>query len=77
MTALVQEIENKAQHLSSEERELLAEHLLATTDDASFTPIDEVWFAEAERRYSEWKAGRSRLVPVQQAMTDIRKELGG
>ncbi|MFZ2448146.1 MAG: addiction module protein [Syntrophobacteraceae bacterium] len=75
MTKLVREIEKKAGRLSAEERELLAERLLATVSGAPQTDVDEVWVEEAERRYSEWKAGRTKVVAAEQALTAIREEL--
>ena len=75
MTGLLREIEKKAGQLSAEERELLAERLLATVNEASLTEVDKMWIEEAERRYSAWKAGHSQGVAAEQALSDIRKEL--
>jgi len=39
------------------------------------TRVDEVWVAEAERRYRAWKRGRRRAVPAAKAIAAIREEL--
>jgi len=75
MTELAREIEKKANQLSVEERELLAERLLATVSGAPLTEVDEIWVEEAERRYSAWKAGRTKAIAAERALTDIREEL--
>jgi len=75
MTALMREIEKQARLLSAEERELLAERLLATASDAPLTDLDMIWLEEAEKRYSLWKAGRTKGVAAEDAFADIRKEL--
>lgn len=75
MTGLMREIEKKASQLSAEERELLAERLLATLPEASLTGVDGMWIEEAEKRYSAWKAGRSKVIAAEQALADVRKEL--
>ncbi|MBI4027277.1 MAG: addiction module protein [Verrucomicrobia bacterium] len=75
MTTLFQEIEQKAGQLSPEEREMLAERLLARADDIRLTDIDDAWIAEAERRYAAWKAGSTVAIPADQALKDIRDEI--
>jgi putative addiction module component (TIGR02574 family) len=75
MTELVREIEEKANQLSVEERELLAERLLATVSGAPLTEVDEIWVAEAERRYSAWKEGQTKAIAAERALADIRGEL--
>ncbi len=75
MTALMKEIEKQAILLSVEERELLAERLLATASGAPLTDLDIIWLEEAERRYSLWKAGRTEGVAAKDALADIRREL--
>jgi hypothetical protein len=75
MTELIREIEKKAKQLSVEERELLAERLLATVSDAPLTEIEEIWVEQAERRYSAWKAGRTKAIEAERALADIRGEL--
>ncbi len=75
MTALMREIEKQARLLSVEERELLAERLLATASGTALTDLDIIWLEEAERRYSLWKAERTKGVAAEDALADIRREL--
>jgi len=73
MTVLMQEIETKASRLSAEERELLAERLIASIDKVQLSPIDEAWIEEVERRYSSWKAGHTVAIPAEQALAKSRE----
>lgn len=75
MTPLMREIEKQARLLSIEERELLAERLMATASGAPLTDLDVVWLEEAERRYSLWKAGQTKGVAAEDAVADIRRDL--
>ena len=75
MTALLREIEKQAEMLSVEERELLAERLLATVSEAPLTDLDMAWLEESERRYLLWKAGRTKTIAAEQALEEIRREL--
>jgi hypothetical protein len=75
MTALMREIEKQAKLLSAEERELLAERLLATVGGAPLTDLDIIWLEEAESRYSLWKEGRIKGIAAEDALADIRREL--
>ena len=72
---LMQEIEQKANLLSMEERELLAERLLSAVKGAPLSDIDEAWVEEAERRYAAWRSGRTEPVESRQALMELREEL--
>jgi hypothetical protein len=72
---LMQEIEQKANLLSVEERELLAERLLSAVSGAPLSAIDEAWVEEADRRYDAWRSGRIEAVESKQALMEVREEL--
>ena len=75
MTALLEKIEREAKGLSREDRERLASDLIAGLETASLSEIDQAWIDEAERRYDDWKAGRTKAVPVEQAIAEMRGKL--
>lgn len=75
MTERMREIEKQAKSLSAEERELLAERLLASVRGAPLSEIDLAWLEEAERRHLLWKEGRTEAIAAEQAFEDIRGEL--
>lgn len=58
MSALLEKIKHDALKLSGQERAFLADRLLSSLDDDVQTDIDEVWIAEAENRYKEYKEGK-------------------
>jgi len=76
MTALLEKIERAAKELSREERERLASDLMAGLEIALPSEIDQAWIDEAERRYDDWKAGRTQAVPAEQAISEMRGKLG-
>jgi hypothetical protein len=49
--------------------------LIAETESAPLTAVDEAWIAEAEARYDAWKSGRTQAVDAKEARGDVRKEL--
>jgi putative addiction module component (TIGR02574 family) len=75
MSALMERIERQAGKLSGEERERLAQRLLASLDSEPLTDVDEAWVREAERRYRNWKKGNVAALPARRVLSDIRKEL--
>jgi len=40
------------------------------------TAIDQKWVEEAERRYNNFKAGKTRGIPGDQVFSQIRRDLG-
>ena len=69
-------IEEKALQLSKKERGLLAEKLLRSIDDNSLTEIDELWIKEAEKRYNDYLAGKTKGIQGDKIFSDIKQELG-
>ena len=75
MTSSVSAIEKQARKLSAQERERLAERLLAQIEGEGLTAVDEAWVSEAERRFSAWKRKKTKALPAQKAIDEIRKSL--
>jgi putative addiction module component (TIGR02574 family) len=59
-------LEAEALKLPSEERALLADHLLASLGAAG--EAEQAWVAEVEHRLAEVEAGHIELVPIEQAI---------
>jgi len=76
MATLLEEIQALALRLPPEDREMLAGALLHSLDRAPLSEVDEAWIAEAERRYDEWRDGKSEPVAGEQFFSDLRSELG-
>jgi putative addiction module component (TIGR02574 family) len=70
------EIERQALELSSIEREALAAHLLLSLDQVPLRQIEEAWVTEADRRYQDFKAGKTQGIPGDKIFSNIRQELG-
>jgi putative addiction module component (TIGR02574 family) len=75
MTTLALAIEKQARKLPAAERERLAGRLLAQMEEERLTAVDEAWVAEAERRFSAWKRKKTRALPADKVIADIRKDL--
>jgi putative addiction module component (TIGR02574 family) len=73
MSPRLSHLETEALQLPSEERALLADHLLASLHpDAS---VDDAWGTEVERRLQAIDAGDETLVPVSGALERVRRML--
>jgi putative addiction module component (TIGR02574 family) len=70
------ELEQQLLLLPAEEREALAVRLLDSLDGNSSSPLDPEWVAEIERRYAEYRAGRTRGIPADQVFRRIRERHG-
>lgn len=73
MSPTLSRLESEALKLSSEERALLADHLLASLHADS--SIDEAWDAEVERRVQAIDRGDESLVPLSEALERVRRTL--
>jgi putative addiction module component (TIGR02574 family) len=76
MTPLLEQIEQQAKNLSREERERLIADLMAGLEGEPLTEIEQAWIDEAERRYDDLVSGRVKGIPAQEAISNIRRELG-
>ena len=75
MARTLNDVERDAMQLSSQERALLVERLLATLDPIEDVAAEELWLQEAETRYQEYRAGGSASIPAEQVFEDADKRL--
>ena len=66
-------LESEALKLTPSERAALAERLLASLEEDS--EIEEAWAAEIERRIAEVESGAVQVVPIAEALAQIRAKL--
>jgi putative addiction module component (TIGR02574 family) len=75
MSSLLKKIEHEALRLSVQERAFLADRLLSSLGEDTFTDIDAAWIAEAERRYQEYKEGKRPGVAAQEVFSEADRML--
>lgn len=66
-------VEEEALKLTSGERAALAQRLLASLDEDS--EIDDAWAAEVERRIAEVENGTAQVIPIEEALSQVRAAL--
>jgi len=66
------EVMSAAMTLSPDEREMLAEQLMASLPDEDQETIDRLWAEEAERRYKEIEDGVVKAIPGEEVMNRLR-----
>lgn len=76
MSPRLKAIEQEASRLTAEEKELLAERLIQSLDNAPLTEIEEAWVKEAERRFAAYRRGKRKPIPAARAFKLMRKGLG-
>ncbi len=64
MRKTLDEIEKEVMSLSTQDRAILAEHLLASLDQREDVDTEELWLMEAERRYQDYRAGKITARPA-------------
>jgi putative addiction module component (TIGR02574 family) len=67
------EILKDAMSLDARDRARLAEKLLESLDTLSQEEADRLWADEAERRLSEYRAGRMRAVPADEVVRKAQR----
>ncbi len=70
------DVEKQALLLPPEAREMLAARLLHGLSHAPLNDIDEAWIQEAERRYQNFRLGRTRGISGDHVFDEIRQEMG-
>lgn len=75
MPMKVKEIEEEALRLSSHERALLVEHLIGSLEPDDDPDAERAWIEEAERRYQDYKAGKTKTIPAEQVFKNARAKL--
>ena len=73
MTALVDELSQRARALSPEDRARLADELLASLDEDSSPDTEQAWEQEIGRRVEEIRSGRAKLIPADQVFAETAR----
>ena len=76
MSMTIEQIALEALRLPSEERALLADHLVESLDGVEGTRIDDLWASEAKRRRDEVRTGSVKTIPGDEALARVRRSLG-
>jgi len=71
MSRDVKDIAAEALQLPLEARAELASQLLESLDDLSEKEVEQLWAAEAERRYADYKAGRIEAIPAEEVFARL------
>lgn len=72
MARKTKDIASEALDLPITARAELAKQLLDSLDNISEEENDKLWAQEAERRYSEYKAGNIKAVPAEEVFARLR-----
>jgi putative addiction module component (TIGR02574 family) len=73
MNTDIDTLEAEALKLTPTERAALAQRLLASLDEDA--KIDEAWAVEVERRIAEIENGSVQLIPIEEALAQVRAAL--
>jgi putative addiction module component (TIGR02574 family) len=71
----LKEITEEALRLPADERVVLAESLLLTIEEKHDLLVDESIIAELERRLQDFREGKVKGIPAEQAFRQIREKL--
>jgi len=75
MSSNLDQLTADAMKLSLRERVQLAQRLVSTLDDEVESGVEELWFAEAERRLEEIRSGKVEGVDADDAFRSAREAL--
>lgn len=70
MSMPVDELEEEALQLPKQERAKLAQHLIESLDSDVEPDVEQAWLEEVERRYQEYKSGKTTPIPVAEVFED-------
>ncbi len=75
MTALLAEIETKAQKLNIKEQKQLQTFLFNNLRNSKLTEIDQEWIEVSEKRYNDIILGKTNTLSKNQFMKEVRASL--
>ncbi|TYT73210.1 addiction module protein [Desulfobotulus mexicanus] len=73
MTESAEKIYEQALNLPIDDRLLLIDKLLISTNLSARSDIDQAWSEEVERRSQELKRGEAKLIPGEEVFEKIKK----
>ena len=76
MSELLTELSEKAQALTANEREQLAEDLLMTLQSEVDPDVESEWDQEIQRRLTEVENGTAKLVSAEEVFAEARRIVG-
>lgn len=77
MNTHFEQVVDAAMKLPLRDRVRLAQQLVSTLDEETEAGIEELWFAEAERRLDELRSGKVQGVSAEVVFQNARKALEG
>lgn len=69
----LEQLEKEVEKLSQEERIELAERIMVSVQ--MDPEIEAAWIAEAERRWQDLRAGKTKSIPAEDAIKAVRERL--
>jgi putative addiction module component (TIGR02574 family) len=75
MSTLLDDLERQARALTPQEKATLARILIAELDPALDVEIEQLWIAEAQRRYRAFLNGELKALPGDEVMAKARSRL--
>jgi len=75
MSALFDQMEKQIRMLSPREKATLARILIEELDPSLDAEVEQLWIAEAERRYDDFQKGKVEALPGDEVMARARNRL--
>jgi hypothetical protein len=75
MSALFDELEKQARTLTASEKATLARILIEELDPSLDADVEQLWVAEAQRRYEAFRKGELVALPGDEVMVRARRRL--
>jgi putative addiction module component (TIGR02574 family) len=75
MSALFDELQKQARMLTPQEKATLARILIEELDPAADSQVEQLWIAEAQRRYDAYLQGELESLPGDDVMSRARTRL--
>jgi putative addiction module component (TIGR02574 family) len=75
MSTLLDDIQRQARALTPREKATLARILIEELDPSRDAEVDQLWIAEAQRRYEAFRDGELEALPGDEVMSKARSRL--
>ena len=73
MSALLEELSNRAKELAIEERAQLAQELLESVEQEADPEVEAAWESEIASRIAKYERGEAKLIPAEEVFAAARR----
>ena len=74
MATSLAEVRKLVMKLNNQDRDILTQELISISEQPELTEVDKAWLRVAERRYRDYKTGKTKGIPAEEVFAELRQD---